>query len=216
MTDNIIHDLTNRLDQLERSNTNLKRGLVGLVVAVAIGLSLGAALSNQADNQKDISCDSLRAKKIVISDPDGHERLVMELESGEPTLKMYDHEGHRQIFLGIDELWDDTAYLSVSSRLANGDVDKQAVIAAARNTTQLVLFDGHPQQKNAAAQHVVRLSSGLAEQKPFLEIQELSEKGADGIKLKLLEAKPAESGRRVLLETSRTPAELSGVRVSAN
>lgn len=72
-------------------------------------MSIGATLSNQADNQKDLTCDTIHAKKFVISDQDGHECLILELESGEPTLKMFDHEGRRRIFLGIDELWDDTA-----------------------------------------------------------------------------------------------------------
>jgi hypothetical protein len=61
---------------------------------------------------------------------------------------------------------------------------------------------------------VLRLSSGLADQKPYLEINELSEKGDDGVSMKLLGAKPSHSGRRVLLDTNPTPAVLSGTEVS--
>lgn len=219
MTDKIITDLTNRLNQLERNNRNIKRSLIGVALIAVILLSVGATQSDQAGNQKDVSCDILRARKVVIRDQDGHERLVLELESGEPTLKMFNHEGGRQIFLGIDEFWEDTAYLSVSSRLQNGDVDKQAVIAAttsrrdSSSSSQLILFDGKPIQNNAANRHVVRLSSGLGDQKPYLEINETSEKGRDGVTFKLLEAKPAAGERQVLLDTNPNPASLSGVNV---
>lgn len=84
------------------------------------------------------------------------------------------------------------------------------------STTQVVLYDGQPQQKSAAARNVLRLSSGFADQKPYLEINELSEKGDDGVSMKLLEAKPAQSGRRVLLDTNPTPAVLSGTKVTGN
>ena len=187
MTDKSISDLTHRLNQLERNNRNIKRILMGVALSAIILLSVGAAQLQQAENQKDISCDTMRARKVVISDQDGRERLVLELESGEPTLKMFNHQGGRQIFLGIDEFWEDTAYLSVSSRLENGDVDKQAVIAAttsrpsSSSSTQLILYDGKPMQKNAANRHVVRLSSGFGDQKPYFEINETSEKQRDGV-----------------------------------
>ncbi len=218
MNDMTITDLKNRLNQLERSNRNIKRSLVGVGLSAIVLLSLGAAQAEQSNPQKDVSCDTMRARRVVISDQDGHERLVLELDSGEPTLKMLNHEGHRQVFLGIDESWEDTAYLSISSRLQNGDVDKQAMIAATTSrpnslsSTQLILFDGKPVQKNAANRHVIKLSSGIGDQKPYLEIVEASEKERDGVNLKLLEAKPAETGR-VLLDTNPSPAVLSGVHV---
>ena len=220
MTGDTFRDLTNRLNDLERSNRNMKRGLFALLMGAIFSLAIGAALPDQAQNQKDLSCGTMHASKVVIGDEDGRDRLILELESGEPTLKMFNHEGRRQIFLGIDEYWDDTAYLSVSSRLKNGNVDKQAVIAATTSrpdlpsSTQLILYDGNPKQKNAAHRHIVRLSSGLAEQKPYLEIDELSEKGDDGVNMKLLEAKPAAIERRVMLDTNPKPALLSGVEVS--
>ncbi len=218
MTDNIIRDLTNRLNRLEQKRKDTKRNLLGLAVGAIALSSVGATLSNQAEDQKDIVCNTLQAKKVVIRDQEGRERLILELESGEPTLKMLNHEGRRQIYLGIDEFWDDAAYLSISSRLENGDVDKQAVVAATTSrpnspsTTQLILYDGQPKQRNAAKRHVVRLSSGLADQKPYLEIQELSEKGDDGVSMKLLEARPTAGERGVLLDTNPSPATLSGVQ----
>lgn len=219
MTDSTIRDLTKRLNQLEQKQKFLKRSLFGLSVIALALMSVGATLSNQTENQKDIACDTLHARKVVIRDQEGRERLILELESGEPTLKMLNHEGQRQIYLGIDEFWDDAAYLAISSRLENGDVDKQAVIAATTSrpnspsTTQLILYDGQPKQKNAAKRHVVRLSSGRADQKPYLEIQELSEKGDDGVSMKLLEANPTAGDRRVMLDTNSSPATLSGVQV---
>ncbi len=219
MTDKTISDLINRLHQVERSNRNIKSCLAGVGLSAIVLLSFGAAQLKQAENQQDMSCDTMRARRVVISDQDGHERLVMELESGEPTLKMFNHEGRRQIFLGIDEFWEDTAYLSVSSRLENGDIDKQAVIAAttsrpnSSSSTQLILYDGKPTQKNATNRHVVRLSSGLGDQKPYLEINETSEKQRDGVNLDLLEAKPTKGDRHVMLDTNSNPAVLSGVNV---
>lgn len=219
MTDKTITDLTNRLNQLERSNLNIKRSLTGVALGAIVLLSVGATRSEQAENQKDISCDTMRARKVVISDQDGHERLVLELESGEPTLKMFNHKGGRQIFLGIDEFWEDTAYLSVSSRLENGDVDKQALIAAttsrpnSSSSTQLILYDGKPMQKDAANRHIVRLSSGFGDQKPYFEINETSEKQREGVNLNLLEAKPTVGDRHMLLDTNPNPAVLSGVKV---
>ena len=101
MNDMTITDLKNRLNQLERSNRNIKRSLVGVGLSAIVLLSLGAAQVEQSNPQKDVSCDTMRARRVVISDQDGHERLVLELDSGEPTLKMLNHEGHRQEWHGF-------------------------------------------------------------------------------------------------------------------
>ncbi len=219
MTQETIAELRDRLNNLERNNRNIKRSLIGVGLSGLVLLSFGAAGMPQAENQKDMTCDTLHARRVVISDQNGSERLVLELESGEPALKMFNHEGQRQIFLGIDEFWEDSAYLSVSSRLENGDVDKQAVIAATTSrpnspsSTQMVLYDGKPVQNNAAKRQVVRLSSGRGDQRPYLEISETSEKQQDGVNLGILEAKPAKGDSQVLLDTNTSPAVLSGVQV---
>ena len=218
MTDKTILELTNRLNQLERSNQKFKRSLIGLGLVSVSLLSAGAAQLNQADPPKNMTCDTMHARKLVISDAGGHERLVLALDAGEPTLKMYNHEGRRQIFLGIDEFWEDTAYLSIASRLENGEVDKQAVLAAtsrrpnSSSTTQLILYDGNAAKENAGARQVVRLSTGLGEQKPFLEINGSIDKQSEGVNLSVLESKPTLGDRQVLLDTNSSPASLSGVR----
>ncbi len=201
MTDNYMLELTSRLNRLERTNRNMRRGLFALGIGGIVLFSVGAALPDQGDDRKDVSFGTLHASKIVISDEDGHDRLVLALESGEPNLKMFDHDGRRQIFLGIDEFWEDAAYLSVSSRLGNGNIDKQAVIAATTSrpdspsSSQLVLYDGHPKQDGAVRRLVARISSGLAEQKPYLEVIESSEKSGDGVSMRVLDAKPAANER---------------------
>ena len=220
MNDSTINDLTNRLDDLERRNRTLKRSFSGLGLSVVAVLIVGAALPSQTKDPQDGLFETIRARKVVIGDSNGRDRLVLELSTGEPTLKMFNHEGQRQVFLGIDELWHDTAYLSVSSRLHNGDVDKQAVLAATTShpdspgNSQLVLYDPQPMQKNAAHRHLVRVSSGLADKKPYLEIHESSERGAGQVDLDLLEAKPAANEQGVLLDTNSSPATLSGVQVT--
>ena len=162
MTDNYLLELSSRLTRLERTNRNRRRGLFALGIGVIVLFSVGAALPDQGDDRKDVSFGTVHASKIVISDEDGHDRLILALESGEPTLKMFDHAGRRQIFLGIDEFWEDTAYLSVSSRLGNGNIDKQAVIAATTSrpntssSSQLVLYDGHPKPDGAVRRQAPR------------------------------------------------------------
>ncbi len=220
MNDSIISDLTHRLDDLERGNRRLKRVFSGLGLSVVAVLIVGATLPGQTENAKGGSFETIRARKLVIGDSNGRERLVLELSAGEPSLKMFNHDGQRQVFLGIDELWQDTAYLSVSSRLHNGDVDKQAVLAAtmshpdAPGNSQLVLYDPQPAQKNAARRNLVRLSSGLSDQKPYLEFHESSERGERQVNLDLLQAKPTTSGRRVMFDTNANPATLSGVEIA--
>ena len=90
MTDNTIHDLTIRLNRLERTNQSMRRSLFALGVGWIAVFSVGAALPDQADDRKDISFGTVRASKVVISDEDGRDRLILALESGEPSLKMFD------------------------------------------------------------------------------------------------------------------------------
>ena len=216
MTNQAITDLTKRLSRLETQNRMLRKAVCGVILSAVAVFFVGAG---QVDKRQADSFDTLRARRVVIGDSNGRDRLILELESGEPTLKMFNHHGHRQIFLGINEQWDDTAYLSVSSRLENGDVDKQAVLAVTSSrpkspgNSQLVLYDAKPGQKDAARRHLVRLSSGLTNQKPYLEMRESPEKGASEVNPELLRAEPTTSGRRVLLDTNSEPPTLSGVRL---
>lgn len=220
MTDIDVRDLENRIKTLEGQNRLFKRIVVGLSVGAVAALMVGAATPDQTEKRGDGVFDTLRARKVVISDSDGHERLVLELDSNEPTLKMFNHKRQRQVFLGIDELWDDTAYLSVSSRLDGGDVDKQAVLAAtsghteASGNSQLILYDAKPSQNDAALRHFLRLSSGKADQKPYLEMHESTSKDESHVSLNVLRAKPVTDGQRVLLDTNPNPARLSGVTVA--
>ena len=220
MTQITISDITNRLNHLERQNRNLRRSLIGLGLSVAAVMTVGAAFSARSEDPKNSKFATIHAGKLVMSDSDGRERIVMKLDQGEPTLEMFNHDGKRQIFLGIDELWDDTAYLSVSSRLPNGDIDKQAVLAATTSSrtspgnSQLVLFDATPNKDDIAIRNHVRLSSGLPDQKPFLEIREASNKAQAEVNLDLLMSELATSGRQTLLDTNANPASLSGVKLS--
>ena len=92
----------------------------------------------------------------MISDIDGCDRLVLKLNAGEPALTMFNHLGQRQIYLGINELWNDTAYLSISSRIENGDVYKQAALAVttghldAPGSSQVPLYGAAAGQTNVA------------------------------------------------------------------
>lgn len=155
MTDIDVRDLENRMETLEHQNRFFKRAMFALSVSAVAVLMVGAAAPGVAEKRGDGAFDTLHARKVIISDSDGRERLVLGLDSNEPTLKMFNHKRQRQIFLGIDEQWDDTAYLSVSSRLEGGDVDKQAVLAATPSfsglpgNSQLILYDARPPQNNA-------------------------------------------------------------------
>ncbi len=219
MTQITINDITSRLNRLERQNRSLRRSLIGLGLSVAALMTAGAAFSARED-PKDSTFDTIHVGKLVMSDSDGRERIVMKLDLGEPTLEMFNHDGKRQVFLGIDELWDDTAYLSVSSRVSNGDIDKQAVLAATTSSpnspgnSQLVLFDAKPNKHDVATRNYVTLSSGLPDQKPFLEIREASNKAQSEVNLELLMSELATSGRQTLLDTNANPASLSGVKVA--
>ncbi|NQV27328.1 MAG: hypothetical protein HQ518_23520 [Rhodopirellula sp.] len=220
MTDIDVRDLENRLETLERQNQFFKRIVVGLSVGAVAVLMVGAAAPDLAEKRGDGVFDTLRVKKVVISDSNGQERLVLGLDSNEPALEMFNHKHQRQVFLGIDELWDDTAYLSVSSRLEDGDVDKQAVLATTPSfsglpgSSQLILFDARTPQENSGQSHLIRLSSGQADQKPYLEIHESSMKEQTEVNLKVLRARPTATGQRVLLDTNTDPATLSGARVA--
>jgi hypothetical protein len=217
-----IHSLTNRLNRLERTNQSLRRSLLALAVGGSLVLFVGAMQLDKEADEKTISFGTVQARKLVIRDDDGLDRLILAIDSGEPALTMFDHEGRRQIFLGIDEHWEDTALLSVSSRLVNGNIDKQAVIAATTSrsdslgSSQLVLYDGRQKPESPVRRQVVKLSTGIANQKPFLEITESSDKDNDGVNIELLNAKPNSDGRRVLLDTNASPAVLHGVEVSRN
>lgn len=218
MSDNSINDFAKRLRDVEVQNRSLRWSLSGLSMIAVVLLTLGAASPEQNDRKANASFGTLHTSKVVISDDSGRERMVLELANGEPSISMFNHEGQRQVYLGIDEEWEDTAYLSVSSRLSNGDVDKQAVLAATTThpqlpgNSQLILYDAKPGQKTVVRRHLVRLSSGYKDRLPYLEIRQTADRGEGEVNLDLLEAEPVDNG--VLLNTNSDPAMLSGVSVA--
>ena len=113
-----IAELTQRLNQLERQNARLRRVLFGFLLCAAAVLLLGAALSG--DEGQDVTFGTIHAQRVAIMDGDGHERLILELAAGEPALTMRNHDEMEQIYLGINENWNDTAMLTLSSRLDGG------------------------------------------------------------------------------------------------
>ena len=215
-------NLTERLDRLERQNRNLKRGLGGIVLTAAALLLVGAATAPNGD----VAFSTIHAQKLAIVDRDGNDRLVLELDAGEPTLTMKNHDGLQQVYLGINENWNDGAYLSVCSRQENGVIDKQAVLVATASrpassgiprkllpgNSQLLLYDVAPKQENAAARHLVRLSSGrLDELKPYLEIREIEQSRDTQLSLDVLTAEPTAVGQRFLLNTTPATTSVSAV-----
>jgi len=222
-----MNELTQRLNQLERQNERLRYMLCGFLLCSVAVLLLGAAVvSDNAIEGEDVTFGTIRAQRVAVMDGDGRERLILELDAGEPTLTMRNHAGMEQVYLGINENWNDTAMLSVSSRLDNGSVDKQAVLATTKSraaapgfrrdarpgNSQLLLYDLAPQQKNAARRHVLRLSTGLYDaQKPYMEIYEYQEGSENHLSFDVLMAKPEAAGQRFLLDTTGEETTLSGV-----
>lgn len=217
-----VKALTERLDRLERQNRKLRLGLLGTAVTAALCLLVGAVSTEIGDG----TFKTVEAQKLAIVDGDGKERLVLELDAGEPALTMLNHAGMQQVYLGISENWNDSAYLSVCSRRENGSVDKQAVLVATKSQTgasafdqkplpgnaQLVLYDLAPQHKLAAGRHLVRISSGrLDEQKPYLEIREFKDTGDNQLNFDVLTAAPESAGQRFLLDTTSETTTISGV-----
>ncbi len=219
MQDHEQSDLIDRINKLENQNRRIRTFLAGLVIT-ALGLATIGAAVPESSKPDDIRVEQIQARSLIISDNEGRDRLILQVERGEPALKMLNHKGQQQVFLGIHEGWEDAAYLSVSSRLESGEIDKQAVLAATTShpdfagSTQLMLYDAMPRQKNAGRRHFVRLSTGQQEQKPFFMIHETMEKGAGEITLDDLHAKIVKDGQRILLNTTSNPATLSGVRVT--
>ena len=170
---------------------------------------------------------SIEAKRLAITDGDGTERLILEMEAGEPTLTMLNHQGNPQVYLGIDEDWDDSAYLSLSSRLENGAVEKQAVLVATPSrkkgaagfgkvgrpgNAQLLLYDLEPQHETAGGRQLMRLSSGrLDVMKPYIEIREVDNRESRQLDFELLSAGPSDEGQRFLLDTTSDTVTVSGV-----
>ena len=215
-------DLTERLDRLERQNRNLKRGLCGAFV-VAVLFSIGGAVPLESD----AAFRTMKAQRLSIVDSNGKDRLILALDDGEPTMSMLNHDGLQQVYLGINENWNDSAYLSVSTWFDDGTVDKQAVLVATRSrqsagvrekilpgNSQLLLCDLARKQPTDANRHLVRLSSGrLDELEPYFEIRELSEIRDDELNFELLMAAPTDAGRRFMLDTTPEKTTISGVEV---
>lgn len=218
--------LMEKMDRLERQNRNLKCWLVGITVVGALFGITGAA----PPASEEASFGTISAKKVSITDTDGTERMILELEAGEPTLTMLNHDGERQIYLGIDERWNDAAYLSVCGRSANGDIEKQAVLVATptrmTNTggfqqqtlpgnAQLLLYDLKPKQASAAGRHLMRLSSGHLDQlKPYIEIRDVEDSGSRQLDLNLLTTGPDKQGQRFLLNTTPSTTTVSATETA--
>lgn len=214
MRDISLGELSDRVQDLERQNRVQRRLVFGLAAGTIMLLTLGAGRPAQNDETAG-KFDTVTAKRVVITDSNGSERLTLELASGEPAISMFNHKQQRQIFLGIDEDWQDTALLSVSSRQSNGEVDKQAVLAATTGhpqspgNSQLILYDAKPMERYSPRRELLRLSSGRGAQKPYVEVYESTTGGEREVNLTLLQAAPGDHG--VLLNTDAKQATLTGV-----
>jgi len=210
--------ISDRLDRLEKENRNLKRGFVGFVLVAAVTFIAGAVPSGS----EEVEFGTIQAKRLTLTDSDGAERLILELQAGEPTLTMLNHDGDPQVYLGIDEAWDDSAYLALSSRLENGAIEKQAVLVATPSrkkgaagfgkearagNSQLLLFDLKPHGDDNA-RHLMRLSSGgLDTAKPYIEVRDVQDLDSRQLDFKLLTAGPSDAGERVVLDSAKASSE---------
>lgn len=74
-------DIEGHLKSLEVKNARLWMMMWALTGIIAVGVLFGAALPEKADHQhnKEKVSDEVRAKRLVIVDDDGNERLVLEV-----------------------------------------------------------------------------------------------------------------------------------------
>lgn len=91
-----MHDLTARLERLERENRRVKRVAFSLA---GLGLLLGLAGAAAP-----ALCDVVMAERLVLRDPTGHQRIVADAYTGSPTLTLYAENGRTLARLGADKL----------------------------------------------------------------------------------------------------------------
>lgn len=74
-------DIDSRLKSLEMKNARLRMTTLALTGIVAVFVLIGAVPQNKTGDQPDRAklFDELRAKRLVIVDDEGHERLVLEI-----------------------------------------------------------------------------------------------------------------------------------------
>lgn len=204
--------VSDRLDRLEKENRNLRRGMVGIVLFAVVAFTAGAVPTGS----EEVEFGTIQAKRLALTDSDGAERLILELQAGEPTLTMLNHDGDPQVYLGIDEAWDDSAYLALSGRLENGSVEKQAVLVATPSrkkgaagfgkegrpgNSQLLLFDLNP-ARDTDGRQLMRLSSGgFGEAKPYIEVREVKDMESRQLDFELLTAGPSSEGKLLRLDS---------------
>lgn len=70
--------LEDRLAVLEATNTRLRMGFYSLVGLIAVCFTLGAAQKGDAKADGDVA-EEIKAKRLVIVDDDGVERIVLEV-----------------------------------------------------------------------------------------------------------------------------------------
>lgn len=91
-----LEDLALRLENLERENKKLKRAGAALACAAGVLGLLGMAAP--------ALCDIVNAERLVLRDPSGHQRLVVDAyQSESPTLTWMGRDGRNVARLGVAE-----------------------------------------------------------------------------------------------------------------
>ena len=97
-----MDDVTQRLDRLERENRRWR--LLGISAVTVLGLVvvMGATESKGVKGEEEI-----RARRIVVVDRDGKQRVVLDASGKESIIELRDENGKRRVVLRTDkrEAW---------------------------------------------------------------------------------------------------------------